>query len=114
MLFATPTVHYMPLAKHLYYYLMIYCMFALCLSCIMIAIVKYVMLLIICLFGYLLSVLKELYLSLMIFYLNQAVTNSLNNFITFHGVVLWNNLAINIEELSTLSKFKLKLVSTFF
>ena len=36
----------------------------------------------------------------------------LKTFITFHGVVLWNNLAINIKELSTLSK--LKLVSTIF
>ena len=38
------------------------------------------------------------------FYLNYAVNNSCTNFITFHGVVLWNNLPINIKELSTLSK----------
>ena len=48
------------------------------------------------------------------FYLNHAVNNACKNFITFHGVVLWNNLAISIKELSTLSKFKLKLVSTIF
>ena len=45
------------------------------------------------------------------FYLNHAVNNSCKNVITFHGVVLWNNLAVSIKELSTLSKFKLKLLS---
>ena len=48
------------------------------------------------------------------FYFNHAVHNSCKNFITFHGVVLRNNLAISIKELSTLSKFKLKLISTIF
>ena len=48
------------------------------------------------------------------FYLTHAVYNLCKNFITFHGVVLWNNLAISIKELSTLSKYKLKLVSTIF
>ena len=37
------------------------------------------------------------------FFLNHAVNNSCKNFITFHGVVLCNNLAISIKELSTLS-----------
>ena len=48
------------------------------------------------------------------FYLNHAVNNSCKNFITFHGVALWNNLAFSRKELSTLLKFKLKLVSTIF
>ena len=48
------------------------------------------------------------------FYLNNAVNNLCKNCITFHRIVLWNNLAISIKESSTLSKFKLKLVGITF
>ena len=48
------------------------------------------------------------------FYLNHAVNNSCKNFIIFHGVALWNSLAISIKELNTLSKFKSKLDSPIF
>ena len=41
------------------------------------------------------------------FYFNHAVNNLCKTFITFHGVIPYNNLAIIIKESSTLSKFKL-------
>ena len=48
------------------------------------------------------------------FYLNHAVDNSSKSFITFHGIVLWNNLMNGLKELHLLPLFKFRLIDTIF
>ena len=99
MLFAKSTVHCMPLAKHLHILLLDYLLYVCTLS--FMHNVYY-------------SNLRHIINNLLVrlpsvhsystrsksynFYLNHAVKILCKNFITFHGVVLWNNLAISIKE----------------
>ena len=115
MLFAKSTVHCMPLAKYLHILLLDDLLYVCTLSFMhnvyysnICHIINYLFVRLPSVHSY--STGSKSYN----FYLNHAVNNACKNFITFHGVVLWNNLVISIKELSTLSKFELKLVSTIF
>ena len=48
------------------------------------------------------------------FYLNHAINNTSKSFITFHEIVLWNNLINSLKELHSLPLFKSRLINTSF